>query len=255
MTSTEVAQAQSFAIVSQEAADAFRAALEGAGPEDLDLPRIKVPGSGGTIWEVPSDDPDEPDHEKAITGVIVDHYASDVLYVDEYSGGNEAPDAVWINGQFVSANEKAVAAGVIPGAPRDEQPLAQWGSAADGSSAKAISQRWRIFLVREGDLLPSIIDVPTMSRKAWINFNAMRIAGRGFKTTDVVVSLSLTKKTNKGGIDYAAIVPKLEFVLEDDARAHFAAQAESLKALTRRISVEATEPVASFEAAEGDEEV
>lgn len=257
MTGTAVATRENFAIANQEAAEAFAAALEGAGPEDLDLPRIKVPGSGGTIWEVPSGDPDNPNHEKAIVGVIVDHYAVDVLYVDKFEGGNEPPDALWIGGEFQYANERAIEAGVIEGEHRDKQPLNEYETALYGApGGKAISNKWRVFIVQGGDLLPSIIDIPTMSRKAWINFNAMRIAGRGHKTTDVVVSLGLTKKTNKGGIDYAEIVPTLAFVLDDEDKAHFAAQAASLRPLTRRVAIEAPATSGStIEAGEGEEEV
>ena len=49
--------------------------------EDMDglhmsFPRVKIPGGGSLMFEIPSDDPDNPDYEKALEGVILYNHAS-----------------------------------------------------------------------------------------------------------------------------------------------------------------------------------
>ena len=41
---------------------------------NISLDKVKIPAGGGLAFEVPGEDPDSPDSEKEIIGVIVDHY-------------------------------------------------------------------------------------------------------------------------------------------------------------------------------------
>ena len=53
----------------------------------LSFPRVKIPSGGGLAFEVPGDDPENPDTEKEIIGVIVDHHPVNAYWADKYAGG------------------------------------------------------------------------------------------------------------------------------------------------------------------------
>jgi len=221
---TEVAEKTSNDVVTQ---GHIARRLAGANVSDIEIPSVKVPGSGGTVWEIPGDEA-----TKEIIGTVIDDYSVDSFYIDEFDGGNEPPDALWIGGEFQYANDRAREEGILGGLLADE-PLAKF----DADLGKTpISGRWRIFLVPDGEFLPLRIEVPVMSRKKWFNFALAKIEGRGRSTTDAVIKLGLEQLTNKGGIKYARIVPEFVRWHDADEAAHFAGVAESFLPLTRRTS-------------------
>lgn len=57
--------------ISEEVAQVIHEELDGLGPIPFDT--VKVPSGGGIAFEVPSDDPESPDSEKSLVGVIVYH--------------------------------------------------------------------------------------------------------------------------------------------------------------------------------------
>lgn len=210
------------------------------GTEEIRFPKVKVPGSGGTAWEVPGDEPDDFDHVKEIVGVVVDDYSIDSFYVDEYDGGNEPPDALWIAGDFVEANERAIEAGVIPGVKAKDQPLNKFGTGR-GGKGKAISNRWRLFVMRSGEMIPTQVDVPVMSRRNWTDFKQMRIVGRGHRVPEVVVRMGLKRETSSGGVPYAQIVFGIAQVLPPEQAAFYLQQREAMRPFTRAVGFEPEE--------------
>ena len=59
---------------------------------NISLDKIKIPAGGGLAFEVPGEDPDFPDSEKEIIGVIVDHYPLNSFWTEKYNGQNVAPN-------------------------------------------------------------------------------------------------------------------------------------------------------------------
>jgi len=59
---------------------------------NLSFDKIKIPAGGTTAFEVPSDDPDNPDIVKELKVIIVDQYAVNAYYKDAYDGTEVAPD-------------------------------------------------------------------------------------------------------------------------------------------------------------------
>lgn len=214
------------------------AALEGVNPSDLELPRVKVPGGGSTTWEIPTGDPENPVSTRELVGVVVDDYAVDSLYLAEYDGSDNPPDALWIGGQFMYANDDAIAAGVVPDRETAAQPLNQY----DPSLGRTpIANRWRLFVLQPGSLLPLQVDVPVMSRKKWVNFKFQNFGTNGLPTTAAVVRLTLRREENAGGNPYAQIIPALVNMLEAGDRERITAHAASIRALTRRAPVAPSE--------------
>ena len=84
-------------------------------------------------------------------------------------------------------------------------PLNQFGSAPDGKG-KACKNMHRIYLLREGEVLPLLLPLPPTSLKAFKDYLAKRIVLKGKRAWQVLTQITLKKEQNSGGITYASCV-------------------------------------------------
>lgn len=72
--SNELAPKTGFALAPMDNSllDMIREELDGLGSIPFDV--VKIPSGGGVAFEVPGDDPDNPDVVKELTGVIIEHH-------------------------------------------------------------------------------------------------------------------------------------------------------------------------------------
>jgi len=158
---------------------------------DVTFDRIKIPAAGGTVFEVPGDAPGETDAVKEFSGVILYHHPLYSYYRERFAGGNAAPDCGSYDG---------VAGVGIPGGPCAQCPLNQFGSGENGG--KACKNKRRIYILREGELIPLLLTLPTGSMKEFSVY-IKRLLAKGRKSSAVVTRFSLKKVTNAGGIAYS----------------------------------------------------
>jgi hypothetical protein len=157
-----------------------------------DFERIKVPAGGGTAWSVQGLDGEET--IKELAGIIVawrDTRAYWSVPMEE-SDGNMPPDCYSMDARTGTGK---------PGGDCHKCPLAQFGSdpKGDGQACKLIRQ---LFLVREDNLLPEIVNLPPSSvRPARQYF--LRLASKGMPCYSVITKLALEKTKNGQGIVYA----------------------------------------------------
>ena len=53
--------------------------------------RIKIPIGGGTVFEIPGDDPDDMDTLKEVNAVILYQHTLNAYYATKYAGGSHPP--------------------------------------------------------------------------------------------------------------------------------------------------------------------
>ncbi|MDR1262543.1 MAG: hypothetical protein LBK46_03510 [Oscillospiraceae bacterium] len=159
---------------------------------ELTFDRIKIPGAGGAMFEVPGD-ADEPDAVKEFAAVILHHHPMRCYYKDEYSGGNKPPDC----GSFDGRNGVGAPGGVC-----EHCPLNEFGTAKN--NAKACKNKQRLYLLREGEAFPILISLPTGSLGTFTRY-IKRLLGKGRKTNAVVTRFTLKRMTNAGGVAYAQV--------------------------------------------------
>lgn len=153
--------------------------------------RIKIPSAGSTVFEVPGDDPSEPDTVKEFSAVILYHHPLHAYYKSKYTGGNQPPDCGSFDG---------VTGGGDPGGSCAKCPFNQFGSGENGS--KACKNRRRIYVLREGEIFPLLLSLPTGSLKEFSRY-IKRLLSKGKKSNSVVTKFSLKKAVNSGGISYS----------------------------------------------------
>ena len=82
-------------------------------------------------------------------------------------------------------------------------PNNKFGSGENGS--KACRQKRRIYILRENEVLPIIMSLPTGSLADFSKY-VMRLLSKGKKSNAVVTKFTLKKAQNAGGISYSQVV-------------------------------------------------
>ena len=175
--------------------------LDGLGSIPFD--QVKIPSGGGRAFEVPSDDPDNPDTVTELVGVIVDHHSANGFWKDSFNGGNTAPDCASMDGKLGVITETGCVRAC------ETCPYNQFGSATDGSG-KACKNMHRIYLLREGEMLPIIVTLPPTSIKPFKEYLAKRVllSKPPKRCWQVITKITLKTDVSATGIKYSKAVFK-----------------------------------------------
>jgi hypothetical protein len=219
-----------FVAASANMAAVFAEEMDGLTPQ---FERIKIPAGGGLAFEAPGNDADSPDMVKEIKAVILYHQPIHAYYKEKYTGGNTPPDCGSYDGH-VGADAES---GEIKECK--ECPFNKFGSGENG--AKACKQKRRLYLLREGEMLPIILTLPTGSLGDYSKY-VMRLLSKGKKTNSVVTKFNLKREQNAGGIMYSVAV----CTVDRDLTAEELAVVEAMSVQVKALSTKITEP--------GDEE-
>jgi len=229
-----------FPVLGDDLGEAMSEEMEGL---SIDFDRVKIPSGGGLAFEVPGDDPDNPDMAKELVGVIVDHHPVNAYWAQKYSGQNNPPDCSSIDGKTGVGN---------PGGACKTCPFNQWGSGENGG--KACKNMHRIYLLRDGEMFPLMISLPPTAIKAFSNYLAKRVVGRGRRSYGVLTKITLKKETNKDGIVYSQPQFAVAGVLSPEETQKAAEYSAGIKAITRNIGIEAADYVETRKAEMGEED-
>ena len=209
-------------------ADAMRDELGGM---DITFDRVTVPAAGGTTFELPGALPGETDAVKEFTGVILYHHPLFSLYRERFTGSNNAPDCGSYDGVTGVGN---------PGGDCASCPLNQFGSGENGG--KACKNKRRIYILREGELIPLLLTLPTGSMKEF-GVYIKRLLAKGKKSQSVVTRFSLKKVSNAGGIAYSQAQFAVARMLTAEEIPYIAAMADQVKQYATRVGYETETPV------------
>ena len=153
--------------------------------------RIKIPAAGSTVFEIPGDDPDSPEAVKDFSAVILYHHPLYAFYRNKYVGGSNPPDCGSYDGITGEGD---------PGGSCVQCPYNQFGSGEGGG--KACKNRRRMYLLREGDVFPMMLSLPTGSLKDFTRY-LMRLLSKGQKSSSVVTRFTLKKAVSASGIAHS----------------------------------------------------
>lgn len=171
--------------------------FEGLTPQFI---RVKVPSGDLAVFEVD----DEP--AKSVEGIIVDHFASRVLYLKKYGEGDKTPPICRSNdgvyGERFGIENKILCSNC-------EYNI--WGSyqkfidEKETGNRKACQENHLLFLLRSGELLPLLFKLPSTSI-APLALYMTKLGMKGKNQTSVVTRISLEKDKSRGGIEYVKTV-------------------------------------------------
>jgi len=160
---------------------------------DLQLERIKIPVGGSTAFELPTENEDT-ELVKEFSAVILYHHPLNVYYASKYTGGNNPPDC----GSYDALNGIGTPGGECKSCDNN-----QFGTGENG--AKACRNKRRVYLLREGEIFPLLLTLPTGSLKAFTKYIKTQLS-KGKKSSAVVTRFALKKVNNTGGIAYSQAI-------------------------------------------------
>ena len=192
--------------------------------------RIKIPSGGMTVFEIPGETEDSPETVKEFSAVILYHHPILQYYREKYTGGSNPPDCGSYDG---------VTGVGTPGGSCTKCPLSQFGSGEN--NGKACKSRRRVFLLREGELFPMILSLPTGSLREFSRY-IKRLLSKGRKSNTVVTRFSLKKATNSSGIAYSQAAFGVDRVLSEEEQRLIQTLTEQVKAYSSTVGFDAEEP-------------
>ena len=213
-------------IMEGDAAEAIAEEMDGLGTIPYD--RVKMPSGGSTVFEIPTEDEDNPDVSKELVGVILYHHPMNTYWAEQYSGNNAPPDCAAMDGKCGLVKET--------GERRtcEACPHNQFGTGPNGIG-KACKNLRRLYILRGGNPIPVVFTLTATSLKSFKNYLAKSILLRGMRCYDVITKMTLTKDTSTGGITYSKVQFSMAGKLSEEQRALTAAMAESLKVASKSL--------------------
>lgn len=185
----------------------------------MSFPRIKIP-SGGTIqFEIPTDDPENPDYTKTLTGVILYHHPNYVYWAEgsEYDE-NATPLCTSVDGKVGIGD---------PGGICSTCALNEYGTASEGRG-KACKNMRMLYLLCNGEYMPYQLALPPTSLKPFKDFINQAFLLRRRASYGSIIQISL-KKVSNGSNDYSVAVFRRILDFEGEKLAQVRAYADSFK--------------------------
>lgn len=176
--------------------------------------RVKIPSGGGLYFEIPTDDPENPESEKALVGVILFNHATCAYWPPKDDGDNENEEE---NNPLCSSMDGKTGIGT-PGGTCATCPLNAYGTAAKGAG-KACKNMRIIYLLRSGEYLPIQFNLPPTSLKSFREFMNRAFRLRNRASWGSVVEIKLKKEINGKDAYSVALFRRLyDFQGEDLAK-------------------------------------
>ncbi len=211
----------------------------------LKFQRVKIPSGGALQYEIPGDDPENPDYAKSLEGVILFNHASCAYWPDGEVDENTTPLCSSVDGK----------AGIgEPGGTCAICALNRFGSGENGKG-KACKNMRVLYLLRDGEYMPLQVALPPTSIKPFNDFYNVAFASRRRGTCGSIVQLGLKRVENGSNTYSVATFRKLyDFTGEQLAQVKAYAEGfkEQIKIMLQQRAEDATNrPDEGFEECEG----
>ena len=193
---------------------------------DFSFDKIKFAAGGTTILELPGDG-DEPEMAKSLTCVVLYNHPAYAYYTDKYQGGNNPPDCGSFDGVCGIGN---------PGGSCKTCPYNQFGSGE--GQAKACKNRRMLYILREGEVFPMMLNLPTGSLKEFTQY-MKRLLTKGRRINQVVTKISIRKANSRSGIDFSQAQFSMERMLIAQERAVAEKMTEQVKEYVSHLGTQA----------------
>ena len=203
----------------------------------LSFRRVKIPAGGSIQFEIPGDNPEDPDYSKTIEGVILYSHATNAYWAEgsEYDD-NESP--------ICSSIDAKIGCGT-PGGLCATCALNQFGTATDGkgnpAKGKACKNMRQLYILRNGDYMPIQLTLSPTSLTPYSDFVNACFVSRHRPLYAAVAQIGLKKIEGANTYSVATFKKVYDFVGEELAaiRAYALNFREQIKAINQMRATEA----------------
>lgn len=185
----------------------------------LNFQQVKVPAGGALQYEIPTEDPDNPDYSRYLEGVILFHHPSNAYWPETEDGeddDNAPPQCQSLDGKVGYGS---------PGGLCDACGYNRFGTRGRGKACKNMHM---VYLLRSGEFMPLQVSLPPTSIKPFNEFVSRAFMLRRRGICSAVVQLGLKKMSN-GKDDYSVTTFKLLYDFEGEELRQVRAYAEQFK--------------------------
>ena len=195
---------------------------------EFSLDRIKIPAGGMTAFEVPTGDGENTELQKELECVILLSHPANAYYHDVYKGGSNPPDCGSFDG--ITGSD---------GTACKTCPYNQFGS-GDGK-AKACKNRRMLYLLRENEIFPLILNLPTGSLKGFTRY-VQSLLTVHLRPHQVVTRISLRKASSSSNIEYSQAVFKCVRPLTTEEQANIDVMVAQAREIANNLTVASLTP-------------
>ena len=185
----------------------------------LSFQRAKIPGGGVLQFEMPGDDPENPDYEPTLEGVILFNHAANSYWPagSEYDD-NTPPQCQSVDGKMGYGDPGGICEACVNN---------RFGSDPKGNG-KACKNMRMLYLLRNGEMMPIQLSLPPTSIRPYTNFVNSAFLLRGRRVCSGLVQIGLRKVTSNGFTYSVATFKKLRD-FEGEELARICAYADSFR--------------------------
>lgn len=176
--------------------------------------RIKIPSGGSVIFEIPGDNPDDPEPKKEIEGVIIFSHLNYAYWPEgsEYDE-NTPPLCTSFDGKIGCGT---------PGGICDACGFNKYGTAVDNKGnqgrGKACKNMRNLYILRDGDIMPIVLSLPPTSLKSYNDFANAAFFSKNRTTYTGIVKIGLKRIDAANAYSVATFKKVRDFEGEELAR-------------------------------------
>lgn len=174
----------------------------------LSFSRVKIPAGGVLRFELPGDDPENPEYADKLTGVLLFHHAANGYWPNAMDDEDKSPICSSVDGKTGIGD---------PGGPCASCELNAFGTADDGKG-KACKNMRSLYLLQSGELMPIELKLPPTSLKGFRDFMNAAFLTRGRASYGSVIEISLKRMNNGNPYSVATFRKLYDFSGEDLAQ-------------------------------------
>lgn len=228
--------AQDYVILNPAALQEIRqVSQDNMGPRGMtegDLDRIKVPSGGALSLIAQGIDGEE--HLRETSFICLAWYDRRAYYKTAYDqrGKQKAPPDCTSRDGFIGIGD--------PGGKCTECPLAGWGSDPKGGRGQACKQIRQLLILRAGQSVPELINVPATSLKNARNY-FQRLFSRRISYWNIETTVRLERVENADGMPYSRMLFSAGRQLNPAERSSLAPFQEEMMNILRSKTVDTTD--------------
>lgn len=192
----------------------------------LNFQRVKIPAGGSLQFELPGDDPENPEYARTLEGVIIYNHAANAFWAEgNEEDENETPLCSAVDGKLGCGE---------PGGDCITCALNKFGSGENGKG-KACKNTRVLYLLCDGEFMPMQITLPPTSIKPFNDFYNIAFATRRRGICGSVVSIGL-KRVDNGSNTYSIATFKKLYDFSGEKLSQSKAYSESFKAQIKTLN-------------------
>ena len=185
----------------------------------LSFQRAKIPGGGVLQFELPGEDPENPDYVQTLEGVILfNHSANSYWPAGSEYDDNTPPQCQSVDGKVGYGD---------PGGICEACDYNKFGSDPNGGG-KACKNMRVLYLLRSGEMMPIQLSLPPTSIRPFTTFVNSAFLLRGRRVCSGLVQIGLRKGSSNGFTYSVATLKKLRD-FEGEELAQVCAYADSFR--------------------------